>query len=42
LGNYLFLNEGNGKFREAPGARSTFAWPEAKGDDMVCGVAIAD
>ncbi len=42
LGNYLFLNDGHGKFREASNARNTFAWPAAKGDDMVCGVAIAD
>lgn len=42
LGNYLMLNDGKGKFREAPGAHETFAWPTAKGDDMVCGVAISD
>lgn len=42
LGNYLMLNDGRGIFREAPGARETFAWPTAKGDDMVCGVSIAD
>lgn len=42
LGNYLMLNDGEGRFREANGARETFAWPTAKGDDMVCGVAISD
>ncbi len=42
LGNYLLLNAGQGQFREANGARRVFAWPEAKGDDMVCGVAISD
>jgi len=42
LGNYLMLNDGAGKFREASGAHETFAWPTAKGDDMVCGVAISD
>lgn len=42
LGNYLMLNDGKGKFKEAAGAHDTFAWPTAKGDDMVCGVAIAD
>jgi hypothetical protein len=42
LGNYLMLNDGTGRFSEAPGAHETFAWPEAKGDDMVCGVVIAD
>ena len=42
LGNYLMLNDGRGRFREAPTACETFAWQTAKGDDMVCGVAIAD
>ncbi len=42
LGNYLMINDGTGRFREAEGARETFAWPSAKGDDMVCGVAMAD
>jgi len=41
-GNLLFLNQGGGKFREVPGARQTFDWPDAKGDDMVCGVSIGD
>jgi len=42
LGNYLLVNDGHGKFVEAAGSRQTFAWPTAKGDDMVCGVAIGD
>lgn len=42
LGNYLMLNDGQGGFQEASGARDVFAWPTAKGDDMVCGVAIGD
>ncbi|MDA1014420.1 MAG: VCBS repeat-containing protein, partial [Planctomycetota bacterium] len=42
LGNYLMLNDGTGKFQEAIGAHETFAWPTAKGDNMVCGVAIGD
>lgn len=44
LGNYLMLNDGtgSGKFAEAAGSRETFAWPTAKGDDMVCGVSISD
>ena len=42
IGRYLMLNDGTGKFREAPGASETFDWPTAKGDDMVCGVAIGD
>jgi len=41
-GNRLFLNDGKGKFREAPGSRETFAWPNSRGDDMVCGVVIGD
>lgn len=42
LGNYLMLNDGAGRFREAPGSHETFAWPLAEGDDMVCGVAFGD
>jgi len=42
LGNYLMINDGKGKFREPEGAHETFAWPTAKGDNMVCGVAISD
>lgn len=42
LGVYLFLNNKNGTFREAPGRNDVFAWPDAKGDDMVCGVAVGD
>jgi hypothetical protein len=38
--NVLFVNDGRGKFREAP--REPFAWPAAKGDNMVCGVAFGD
>jgi hypothetical protein len=41
-GNVLFLNDRGGKFREAPGSRQLFAWPDAKGDDTPCGVCIAD
>ncbi|ADB15925.1 hypothetical protein Psta_1247 [Pirellula staleyi DSM 6068] len=41
-GNVLFLNDTKGKFVEAPGSRATFAWPEAKGDNMVCGVSMVD
>jgi hypothetical protein len=41
-GNVLFLNDGKGKFREAPGSRKLFAWPDAVGDDTSCGVCIAD
>jgi hypothetical protein len=39
-GNVLFVNDGKGKFREAP--REVFAWPAAKGDNMVCGVTFGD
>lgn len=41
-GNRLLLNDGKGKFREAPGSPATFAWPEAGGDNMVCGVTFGD
>ncbi len=41
-GNRLFLNSGRGTFFEAPGSRETFAWPTARGDNMVCGVAFGD
>ncbi len=42
LGNFLLLNDGHGRYGEAAGSREVFAWPTAKGDDMVCGVAISD
>ncbi len=42
IGNYLMINDGQGKFSEAVGARKTFTWPDAKGDNMICGVCIAD
>ena len=38
----MFINDGHGKFREAPGTREVFAWPTAKGDNMVCGVTFCD
>jgi hypothetical protein len=44
-GNVLFLNDGRGRFREAPGTRPVFSWEGAGGaggDNMVCGVCIAD
>jgi hypothetical protein len=41
-GNLLFLNDGKGTFREAPGARKTFDWNLKNGDDMICGVAFGD
>lgn len=41
-GNVLFLNDGRGKFREAPGTRKVFAWNDAGGDNMVCGVCFGD
>ncbi|MEX0700501.1 MAG: CRTAC1 family protein [Planctomycetales bacterium] len=41
-GNRLFLNDGKGGFHEAPGSREVFDWPTARGDNMVCGVCIAD
>jgi hypothetical protein len=41
-GNVLFLNDGRGRFREAPGSRERFAWEGAVGDNMICGVCFAD
>ena len=41
-GNYVFLNDGKGKFSHAAGASEVMAWPDAKGDDMVCGASIGD
>jgi hypothetical protein len=41
-GNVLFLNDGRGKFREAPGSRKVFEWKGAGGDNMICGVCLAD
>jgi enediyne biosynthesis protein E4 len=41
-GNVLFLNDGHGKFREAPGSRKVFAWEGSGGDNMVCGVCFGD
>src|SRR5262245_52903640 len=41
-GNVLLLNDGKGKFYEAPGSRKLFAWKGAGGDNMICGVCLAD
>jgi hypothetical protein len=41
-GNVLLLNDGRGKFRQAPGSRETFAWKGSGGDNMVCGVCFGD
>src|SRR5690606_19240013 len=41
-GNRLLLNDGRGKFKEAPGSQEVFHWPDSKGDNMVCGVCMAD
>ncbi|HEX5103131.1 MAG TPA: CRTAC1 family protein [Pirellulaceae bacterium] len=41
-GNVLLVNDGHGTFREPPGGREVFAWKDAIGDDMCCGVCIAD
>jgi enediyne biosynthesis protein E4 len=38
----LLLNDGKGKFRDAPGAREVFRWQTASPDDTPAGVAIAD
>ena len=41
-GNVLFLNDGRGRFREAPDARKVFAWETGRGDNMVGGVCFGD
>jgi hypothetical protein len=41
-GNLLFLNDGRGKFREAPESRRIFAWEGTGGDNMICGVCFGD
>lgn len=42
LGTLLMLNDGNGRFAEANSTRDVFHWPDAGGDNMICGVCIAD
>lgn len=41
-GNRLLLNDGKGNFNEDETNRKIVAWPEATGDNMVCGVAFGD
>ena len=41
-GNRLFVNDGQGNFREAEGLKELFAWKYSSGDDMPAGVAFAD
>jgi enediyne biosynthesis protein E4 len=41
-GDLLFLNDGHGKFNEAPGTRELFAWKGSGDANMVCGVAFGD
>jgi hypothetical protein len=42
-GNHrLFLNDGTGKFREAPGSREVFRWKVPGAEDTPAGVCIAD
>ncbi len=40
--NRLFLNDGQGRFREAPGTRELLAWEYTSGDDSTAGVTFAD
>ncbi len=42
LGSLLMLNDGKGRFQEATSTRELFHWPDAGGDNMICGVCIAD
>lgn len=41
LGNYLLINNRRGQFVPF-GDPDVFAWPDAKGDNMICGIAIED
>ena len=41
-GNRLLLNDGRGRFHEAPGSPDTFSWTYTNPDDRVCGVAFGD
>lgn len=42
-GNKLFINDGQGKFRELPQSHADFTWRyNDTGDDTACGVCIAD
>jgi hypothetical protein len=38
----LYLNDGKGKFREAPGTSDVFRWTNANGEDTPAGACIAD
>lgn len=40
--NRVLLNDGKGKFREAPGSRETFAWKGQRKEDLLAGAAVAD
>jgi len=40
--NRLFLNDGQGRFREAPGTREVFAWKTPRSDSSPTGVCIGD
>src|SRR5262249_6731514 len=40
--NRLYLNDGRGRFREAPGTREVFAWKGLGPEDAPTGVCIAD
>lgn len=40
--NRLYLNDGHGRFREAPGTRQIFAWKTARRDSSPTGVSIVD
>ncbi|HLU49270.1 MAG TPA: CRTAC1 family protein [Planctomycetota bacterium] len=40
--NVIFLNDGHGRFREAPGSRDALAWRFTTGDDFACGAALGD
>lgn len=41
-GNVLLVNDGKGRFREMPGSRDLFAWPDSGSGNMICGVMFCD
>jgi len=41
-GNRLFLNDGQGRFKEHPQSPKLFEWSFSDGDDTPCGVCFAD
>ncbi len=41
-GNRLFLNDGHGKFMEAPRTKEVFEWPNDGDGNLICGISVGD